>query len=223
MDCTSRLLSVCFTDSEIAKNFHSARTKTERIITGVLAPLSIEEVLAELKSGIKFSLSTDASNHAELKTFPIIIRYFNQDGIQNKLLDFVHLEGEKAQQVTDMLLEVISKNQLNIENMIAFCADNAPVNFGGVNRSGRRECFYQVNVYGDSAPSYATVKNWAGETRRGRVRLQDEPRPGRPIEVTTEKKVDKVRKMLEEDRRITVREIADDSQWRSQDFGLGGS
>ena len=57
MDCTSRLLSVCSTDSEIGKNFHSARTKPERIITGVLAPLSIEEVLAELKSGIKFSLS----------------------------------------------------------------------------------------------------------------------------------------------------------------------
>ena len=48
MDCTSRLLSVCFSDSEIAKNFHSARTKTERIITGVLARLSIEELLTEL-------------------------------------------------------------------------------------------------------------------------------------------------------------------------------
>ena len=37
MDCTSNLLlSVCFSDSDIAKNFHSARTKTETIITGVL-------------------------------------------------------------------------------------------------------------------------------------------------------------------------------------------
>ena len=72
MDCTSRLLSVCFTNSEIAKNFHSARTKTERNITGVLSPLSIEVVLAELKSGIKFSLSSDASNPAELKTIRLL-------------------------------------------------------------------------------------------------------------------------------------------------------
>ena len=39
---------------------------------GVLAPISIEEVSSELQTGIAFSLSTDASNHAELKTFPII-------------------------------------------------------------------------------------------------------------------------------------------------------
>ena len=32
MDCTSNLLSVCFSDSIIANNFHSARTKTEVIV-----------------------------------------------------------------------------------------------------------------------------------------------------------------------------------------------
>ncbi|KAI6660119.1 hypothetical protein LOD99_10563 [Oopsacas minuta] len=87
MDCTSNLLPVCFSDSDIAKNFHSTRTKTEAIITGVLAPMSIEEVLSELQTGIAFSLSTDASNHAELKTFLIIIRYFNSSGVLNKFLD----------------------------------------------------------------------------------------------------------------------------------------
>ena len=55
MDCTTRLISVCFPDSEIAKSFHSARTKTEAIITGVLAPLSIEELLNDLKAGTIFS------------------------------------------------------------------------------------------------------------------------------------------------------------------------
>ncbi|KAI6646870.1 hypothetical protein LOD99_9139 [Oopsacas minuta] len=126
---------VCFSDSDVAKNFHSARTKTEAIITGVLAPMSIEEVLSELQTGIAFSLSTDASNHAELKTFPIIIRYFTSSGVQKKLLDFVHLQDEKSKQVAEMLLDVITKYGLNPEKMIAFCADNAPVNFGGINRA----------------------------------------------------------------------------------------
>ena len=60
-----------------------------------------------------------------------------------------------------------------------------------------------VIIYGDSAPSYATVKNWVGETRRGRVQLQDGTKSGRLVEVTTKKNVDKVRKILE-DRRITL-------------------
>ncbi|KAI6658179.1 hypothetical protein LOD99_15449 [Oopsacas minuta] len=124
-----------FSDSDIAKNFHSARTKTEAIITGVLAPMSIEELLSELQTGIAFSLSTDASNHAELKTFPIIIRYFNSSGVQNKLLDFVHLQDEKSKHVAEMLLDVITKYGLNPEKMIAFCAANAPVNFGDINRA----------------------------------------------------------------------------------------
>ena len=84
MDCTSRLISVCFPDSEIGKSFHSARTKTEAIITGVLAPLSVEELLNELIVGTIFSLSSDASNHGELKIFLIMVRYFNQRGVQNK-------------------------------------------------------------------------------------------------------------------------------------------
>ena len=44
-----------------------------------------------------------------------------------------------------------------------------------------------VIIYGHSAP-YATVKNWAGETRRDRVHLQDEPISGRPVELTRDKK-----------------------------------
>ena len=144
MDCTSRLLSVCFSDSDIAKNFHSAGTKSERIITGVLAPLSIDEVLIALKPNTKFSLSTDASNHAEFKTFPIRIRYFNQGGIHNKLLDFVHPDGERAQQILEMLLEVISNYELNMTNLVAFCADNAPVDFGGVNKAEGEDVFTKL-------------------------------------------------------------------------------
>ena len=147
MDCTSHLLSVCFPDSEIAKNFHSARTKTKAIITGVLAPASVEDILIELKAGTIFSLSTDASNHAELKTFPIIVRYFNNKGVQNKLLDFVNQDSEKSKDVADMILNIVSENELNMENMIAFCADNAPVNFGGVNRCQGENVFTKLKQY----------------------------------------------------------------------------
>jgi histone-lysine N-methyltransferase SETMAR len=37
-----------------------------------------------------------------------------------------------------------------------------------------------INVYGDSSPSFSTIKKWAAEFRRGRTSLEDEPRGGRP-------------------------------------------
>lgn len=65
-----------------------------------------------------------------------------------------------------------------------------------------------VNVLGESAPSYATVKNWVAEFKRGRTSIEDEPRSGRPKTATTTEIVAKVHDMVLNDRRIKVREIA---------------
>ncbi|KYN23204.1 hypothetical protein ALC57_04381 [Trachymyrmex cornetzi] len=40
-------------------------------------------------------------------------------------------------------------------------------------------------VYGDSAPSFATVKRWVAEFKRGRTSLGDDERSGRPTTATT--------------------------------------
>jgi len=37
-----------------------------------------------------------------------------------------------------------------------------------------------INVYGDSSPSFSTIKKWAAEFKRGRTSLEDDPREGRP-------------------------------------------
>ena len=42
-----------------------------------------------------------------------------------------------------------------------------------------------VNVLAESAPSYATVKNWIAEFKCGRTSVQDGPRSGRPKTATT--------------------------------------
>ena len=41
-----------------------------------------------------------------------------------------------------------------------------------------------ADVYGSSAPSYALVKFWIGEFKRGRTSLEDEARSGRPLDTT---------------------------------------
>ena len=38
-----------------------------------------------------------------------------------------------------------------------------------------------ADVYGCSAPSYAQVKFWVGEFKRGRTSLEDDARSGRPL------------------------------------------
>ncbi|CAK1596584.1 unnamed protein product [Parnassius mnemosyne] len=65
------------------------------------------------------------------------------------------------------------------------------------------------NVLGDCAPSYATVKNWVAEFKRGRTCVKDETRPGRPKSVTTPEMVVKVHDMGLADRRLKLSEIAD--------------
>lgn len=65
------------------------------------------------------------------------------------------------------------------------------------------------SVYGDSAPSFTTVKFWAAEFKRGRKSLGDDDRSGRPKTSTSDDNIAKVHEMVLDDRRIKVREIAE--------------
>lgn len=65
-----------------------------------------------------------------------------------------------------------------------------------------------VNVYKEGAPSYDVVKRFAREFKCGRETLEDEPGRGRPETSTTLEMVEKVEKLVLEDRRIHVDTIA---------------
>ena len=65
-----------------------------------------------------------------------------------------------------------------------------------------------ADVYGSSAPSYAQVKFWVGEFKRGRTSLEDEARSGCPLDATDEDMCKKVRNLVYSDRRIQVEENA---------------
>ncbi|GFV54175.1 HTH_48 domain-containing protein [Trichonephila clavipes] len=60
-------------------------------------------------------------------------------------------------------------------------------------------------VYGDSVPSFTTVKFWAAEFKRGRKSLGDDERSGRPNTATTDETIAKVHQMGLDDRRIKVK------------------
>ena len=61
-------------------------------------------------------------------------------------------------------------------------------------------------MYGDSAPSFTTVKFWAAEFKRGHKSLGDD---GCPKTATTDKNIAKVHQMVLDDHQIKAREIAE--------------
>lgn len=72
-----------------------------------------------------------------------------------------------------------------------------------------KEIFERMQVvYGDQGPSYNQVKYWCKQFKWGRESVEDDPRPGRPSDATNEEMCRKVEKMVMEDRRLKVSQIA---------------
>lgn len=65
------------------------------------------------------------------------------------------------------------------------------------------------SVYGNLSPSFATIKRWTAEFRRGRTSVHDEPRSGRPNEVTTQENIDKIQNIVMANPKIKLSEIVD--------------
>lgn len=98
MDCTSALLKKAFPDSETARTFSSARTKTEAIVNAVIAPHSVDIAQKALEDIPYCGVSTDGSNHGAVKIFPLLIQYFDwkNGGVQSKLVEVKNTPNETA-------------------------------------------------------------------------------------------------------------------------------
>ena len=66
-----------------------------------------------------------------------------------------------------------------------------------------------VQVYGDNAMKKTAVHKWVKRFSEGRESVTDEERSGRPATSRTEENIAKVRQILRENRRLTVRSIAE--------------
>lgn len=62
---------------------------------------------------------------------------------------------------------------------------------------------------GDCAPSFTTIKYWVVEFKRRRTSSEYEHLSGRPYEVTTPEMMNKIYKIVVDDHRLKVRDLAD--------------
>lgn len=130
-DCSSKLFKEMFADSNVASNFKCGRTKMSKIAINILAKHAIKTVLDDLAFDRPFSISTDASNKGNIKTFPLVLRYFcKHSGVNTKLLNFYNLNTEMSIDIAESIKSKLENNNLNLANVTSFCADNANVNFG---------------------------------------------------------------------------------------------
>lgn len=68
-------------------------------------------------------------------------------GIRLRLLDFAVLPGEDAELVHKFIVNVLQKHNLSFDNLTSFCADNAPVNFGGPQLKGNNNVFHHLKAH----------------------------------------------------------------------------
>ena len=90
--------SLTVPDSEIATNYHCARTETACILNHALAPYLSKELVTAMKHQ-PYSLSVDASNDAEIsKMNPLMVRIFDirQKRVSQKFLDLCITRGVDA-------------------------------------------------------------------------------------------------------------------------------
>jgi len=57
-------------------------------------------------------------------------------------------------------------------------------------------CAILSETLGEHAPSYATVKKWVAQFKRGYFSTCDAPRPGRPKTVTTPGIIDQIHELI---------------------------
>lgn len=141
-DHAGPLFRKMFPDSEIAKRYGCARTKTTAIIT----EMCMEErtkVITYIQEN-PFSIATDGSNKTDFKLYPIVVTFFSPElrEIQNCLLSVPNLEGDATGvNIADLLLSTLREFHIPLKYCLAFGADNAPVMVG--QKKGVAACLKQ--------------------------------------------------------------------------------
>lgn len=138
-DCSSKLIKKCFEEK-----YSCARTKTESIICNVFAPYSFEAIKSDLSETNYITIYSDCSNHGNTKLCTILVRYFLPNfGVRVKVLNIKQLPGENSDILTNCINESLEKFGAT-KKLVALCADNTNVNFGGSQRRGENNVLYKM-------------------------------------------------------------------------------
>ena len=133
-DHATKLFKVMFPDSEIAKKFSCARTKTTAIVKVGLAPHFTKRVIDSMST--PFSLLMDESNDKTDKSCIILVRVLDPvvGECRTRFLDMPVVNIGTADNLFQALKSSLEKHGLSFEKAVAFMSDTTNVMKGA--RSG---------------------------------------------------------------------------------------
>lgn len=95
--------------------------------------------------------------------------------------------------------------------MESFCAQRISIDFCLKLGKSASETYEMINTaYGDAAYSRSKVFGWYSQFKNGRTNPFDEDRPGRPCVIRNLENVEKIRNLLKENSRMTIREVSNE-------------
>lgn len=116
-NCASKIIRSCFA----LVKFTCARTKCEAIASGVIAPYVFRELQNDLAKCHFVTLITDASNHGNIKMFPVLVRYFSEtEGVKIKIVELTSESGETSDVIVALLNSAMEKFSIKCK-IAAFC------------------------------------------------------------------------------------------------------
>ncbi len=121
-----------FSDSEIAKNFSSKRTKTACMINGAIAPF-FQQALVECMKSNSFAVAIDGSSDSGIeKMNPLTVRIFdiNRGVVCTQFLDMCMSSSSTAEGIFAKMQEVLSTHSISWNNCVGIGVDNTSVNMG---------------------------------------------------------------------------------------------
>lgn len=142
-DHATKLFHRMFPDSEIARRFSCAHTKTAAIIKEALAPHYLAKTINDMATF--YSIMMDESNDKTDKSCIILVRVFdsNVGDIRTRFLDMPIVNIGTARNLFDALQQSLSKNGLDFTKCLAFMSDTTNVMKGaksGVQKLIKNEC-----------------------------------------------------------------------------------
>jgi len=159
MDHLSPLFRDIFPDSNIAKGFSSARTKTMCILNRALQP-HFESVLVAQMKGEPFSLAIDGSNDNGLhKMNPVTVRIYNSitGRIGTRLLDMCLTTGTSSATAANIFTAMdnaLQSQGISWTNCISLSVDNTSVNMGKHNSIRSRAVLKNSSIYMMGCPCH---------------------------------------------------------------------
>ena len=100
LDCGLKLNSKIHQNSKVAAKVSCGQTKCEAIVTNVLSEKALAVIMDDLKQHdppLFFGIQTDASNHKNMKMFPVCVQYFSlEHGTVTYIIDFFENADESA-------------------------------------------------------------------------------------------------------------------------------